>query len=144
MEKNFEYFGLFIDDNTFKQETINFFNNILLKDKRQIKNFYFDHCTLLHKSQLKDNEELYYYLENNLGKQVMIQLVAIGENDKVLAYKVALPNNFCVNCANKIPHITVLTFKNEKPVDSNGITEWKGIYPVNVMTTLRKVSYSNK
>lgn len=144
MEKNFEYFGLFIDSDIFKQETINFFNDILLKDRRQIKKFYFNHCTLLHKSQLKGNEELYHYLENNLGKQVMIQLVAIGKNDKVLAYKVSLPNNFCVNCANKIPHITVLTFKKGKPVDSNDITEWKEIYPVNVMTTLRRVSYSNK
>lgn len=144
MEKNFEYFGLFIDSDIFKQETIDFFNDILLKDRRQIKKFYFDHCTLLHKSQLEGNEELYHYLENNLGKQVMIQLVAIGKNDKVLAYKVSLPNNFCANCANKIPHITVLTFKKGKPVDSNDITEWKEIYPVNVMTTLRRVSYSNK
>lgn len=144
MEKNFEYFGLFIDDENFKQEIINFFDKVLFEDNRIINKFYFEHCTLLHKNQLKDNEELYYYLENNLGKQVMIQLIAIGEDDKVLAYKVALPDNFCADCVNEIPHITVLTFLNGKPVDSNNIKEWKEIYPINVITTLRKVSYSNK
>lgn len=39
-------------------------------------------------------------------------------------------------CANEIPHVTICTFNDGKPVDSNNITEWKDIEPIIVNTKL--------
>lgn len=45
------------------------------------------------------------------------------------------PSNLC---ANKIPHITICTFRGGMPKDSNNITEWKDIEPITVEVKLEK------
>ena len=52
-----------------------------------------------------------------------------------MAFKV---NIFPLVSVNKIPHITICTFNDGKPVDSNMITEWKDIEPITVEVKLEK------
>lgn len=134
--KDFQYYGLFLSTDTknilMDTLTDNIDYNIALDVADRI---FIDHCTLLHKSQLEGNEDLRVYLESNLGKSVSIRLVAVGISDKAMAFKVGGVDDIC---ANKVPHITISTFKGGKPVDSNKITNWTYIEPVIVNTVLKK------
>lgn len=134
--KDFQYFGLFLDDNT-RDKLASFIrteiNSSIIDEADKV---FLDHCTLLHKSQLHGNSELYSYLESLMGKEIPIKLVALGMSDKAFAFKVLLPVNGM--CANTIPHITIATYKGGKPVDSNSITDWERISPIEVTTTVGK------
>ena len=133
---NFHYFGLFLGTNT---------KNVLMDGLTDIIDYnialgvadriFIDHCTLLHKSQLKGNEELQSYLESNLGKSISIKLEAIGISDKAMAFKVEGVDNIC---ANEVPHITIATFRGGNPVDSNKIINWTCIEPVVITAKLEK------
>ena len=133
---NFHYFGLFLSTNTknvlMNDLTDNIDYNIALGVADRI---FIDHCTLLHKSQLKGNEELQSYLESNLGKSISIKLVAVGVSDKAMAFKVEGVDNIC---ANEVPHITIATFRGGNPVDSNKIINWTCIEPVVITAKLEK------
>lgn len=133
---NFHYFGLFLDTDTknmlMDTLTDNIDYNIALGVADRI---FIDHCTLLHKSQLEGNEELQSYLESNLGKSISIKLVAVGVSDKAMAFKVEGVGNIC---ANKVPHITIATFRGGNPVDSNKIINWTCIEPVVITAKLEK------
>ena len=133
---NFHYFGLFLSTNTknvlMNDLTDNIDYNIALGVADRI---FIDHCTLLHKSQLKGNEELQSYLESNLGKSISIKLEAIGISDKAMAFKVEGVDNIC---ANEVPHITIATFRGGNPVDSNKIINWTCIEPVVIIAKLEK------
>ena len=130
--KNYQYYGLFLDIDTKNMLMDNLTDNI---DYNVADRILIDHCTLLHKSQLKGNEELQSYLESNLGKSISIRLVAVGISDKAMAFKVEGVDNIC---ANKVPHITIATFRGGNPVDSNRIINWRCIEPIIVNTRLRK------
>lgn len=127
---DFQYYGLFLSELT-RSGLISFIkkeiNNSIIDDAEKVL---LDHCTLLHKSQLHGNSELFSYLESQRGRTIAIKLVALGMSDKAFAFKVALP--MCGICANKIPHITIATYRGGKPVDSNFITEWEPITPIEV------------
>lgn len=133
--KDFQYFGLFLDTDTKNRlmdiltDDIDFNISLGVADRILI-----DHCTLLHKSQLHGMSELYSYLESRLSNTVKIQLVAVGTSDKAMAFKVKLPIP-CI-CVNDIPHITIATFRGGKPVDSNNITHWRAIEPIEIMSVL--------
>lgn len=137
ISNNYIYVGLFLTDRSKKKvkELINsmpkyeeLFNNA---NKVFIK-----HCTLLHRNQEKDNRQVFeslskLYLPKPLDGKYKIAMVAthIGYLDgKVMAIKV----KHNMPCANKIPHITICTFGDGKPFDSNKITEWhkldKGLF----------------
>lgn len=133
---NFQYFGLFLSKDT---------RNMLLSLIRteisssiidDAEKIFLDHCTLLHKSQLHGNSELYSYLESQVGEQITIKLTALGMSEKAFAFKVALPI-FGI-CANKTPHITIATYRGGKPVDSNSITEWETIIPIEIPVKFEK------
>lgn len=134
---NFQYFGLFLDEET-KKGLLDVFLTYLEDNsiKCLLDKSYIDHCTLLHVSQLHDNQVFYDYLNTRVGEKFSIVINGIGISNKAAAFKVA---DYSVVCANKIPHITVATFNGGKPVDSNNITEWKDIEPIIIKTTLKKV-----
>lgn len=139
--KNFEYIGLFLteESKTKLKEWLWLndydFNNDLIKGTLP-KNWYLDHCTLLHRSQLTwDNSNLHDFLIDKLHEDFEIKIIGIGISDKAMAFKV---NIFPLVSVNKIPHITICTFNGGKPVDSNMITEWKDIEPITVEVKLEK------
>lgn len=136
--KNFQYFGLFLDEET-KKGLLDVFLTYLEEDNSieyLMDKIYIDHCTLLHISQLHDNSEIYNYLNDRIGEKYEIVINGIGISDKAVAFRVA---EYSVVCVNEIPHITIATFNGGKPVDSNNITEWKDIEPIIIKTTLKKV-----
>ena len=132
--ENYQYYGLFLGTGTKNMLMDNLTDNIGIA-LGVTDRIFMDHCTLLHKSQLKGNEELQSYLESNLGKSINIRLVAVGTSDKAMAFKVEGVDNIC---ANEVPHITIATFRGGNPVDSNEITNWKDIKPIVVTVKLEK------
>lgn len=131
--KDYIYYGLFLDENEKIRvkdyiRHIDGYNQLFENCKKE----YLDNCTLLHCSQEdkypKIKDEL-IELEKNLEKYgkdrysaVMMKVTHIGYlADKVMAIKV---NPFDFPCANDTPHITICTFGDGKPVDSNKITDW--------------------
>ena len=135
--KDFNYFGLFLDEET-KKGLLDVFNTYLEDNSVEcsLDKIYIDHCTLLHVSQLHDNQVFYDYLNARVGEKFSIIIHGIGISDKAAAFKIV---DYSVVCANKIPHITIATFNGGKPVNSNNITEWKDIEPIVIETTLKKV-----
>lgn len=135
---NFQYFGLFLDEET-KKGLLDVFLTYLEEGNSigyLMNKIHLDHCTLLHVSQLHGNSEIYNYLNDRIGEKYEIVINGIGISDKAVAFRVA---EYSVVCVNEIPHITIATFNSGKPVDSNNIKEWKGIEPIIIKTTLKKV-----
>lgn len=135
---NFQYFGLFLDEET-KKGLLDVFLTYLEEGNSigyLMNKIYLDHCTLLHVSQLHGNSEIYNYLNDRIGEKYEIVINGIGISDKAAAFRVA---EYSVVCVNEIPHITIATFNGGKPVDSNNIKEWKDIEPIIIKTTLKKV-----
>ena len=119
----------------------------------KINRVYLDHCTLLHiaqydKDSLTDNlikSRLDLALKDNRVK-ANLNIPHIGISNKVAAFKVSLQDSefdmcsLTLLCANKIPHITICTFNDGKPVDSNYITKWYDLdEPIEIETTLKRV-----
>jgi len=159
--EDYEYYGLFItkkDTHRLNEWLWNNgydWDNDIMKAANNSKIEY--HCTLLHKSQENDNIELEQLLNTVYAKQLysnsnhfeILRIDAIGHNDKALAFRVKpiyiskhienIPTKLVDLCANTTPHITICTFGDGKPKDSNTITEWTTIDPIVVMGELRRV-----
>lgn len=133
---NFHYFGLFLDTDTKNRLmdilTDNIDYNIALNVADRI---FIDHCTLLHVSQLHGNSEIYNYLKGYVGEEFQIVINGVGISGKAMAFRV---DKKSVVCVNDIPHITIATFREGKPVDSNKITNWKNIEPIIINVKLEK------
>lgn len=134
---NFHYFGLFLDTDTKNRLmdilTDNIDYNIALNVADKI---FIDHCTLLHASQLHGNSEIYNYLKGYVGEKFQIVINGVGISDKAMAFRV---DEKSVVCVNDIPHITIATFREGKPVDSNEITNWEAFGPIVINAELKKV-----
>lgn len=149
MNNDWIYYGLFLTNKS-RENLIKYLksDNVpeevakILKDNN-VK-LIIDHCTLLHISQIKDNIKLSSYL-NELYKHsgnyfIPIGITAIGYSDKAVAFKCILPLFKEMNiCANKIPHITICTLNDGKPVDSNNITNWIKIDFIYVYSNISRV-----
>lgn len=111
----FTYIGLFLDSEQKEQLKETFFNLIPLESK-----LYLDHCTILHKKQMDNSksQEIIDYIINSFDEKEKIKITHIGMSYKAIAFKIAIN----VPCANDIPHITICTMNDGKPVDSNYIT----------------------
>ena len=125
----FEYIGLFLT-----KESRNKLLDLLPPFEGKM---YLDHCTLLHKSQngKAKAETIMRAFEFHGGKKFLVNIVAIGWNDKAMAFK-CVPS--WLSCMNKTPHITIRTFSDGNPVDSNAIEKWIDIIPVIVEANLDK------
>lgn len=99
------------------------------------------HCTLLHVSQTKDESPIVdrvnkFIESNDPSKLHEIKLTHIGFSNKAMAFKVDLND---IPCANENPHITICTYNNGSPRDSNYIENWVEIKPHIVNTILNKI-----
>lgn len=142
----FLYFGLFLTKSSkqilekYLTEDENVSN--WCKNHKVVKG-YLEHCTLFYNSNLNPQTKFDYETLNKLCEKkddfILLRIVEIGCSDKAMAFKVEILNSF-VTCQNKNPHITIFTFDDGKPFDSNKIENW---IPVErkmiVTTTLRKV-----
>lgn len=143
--KDFEYYGLFLPEESKTKlkawlwEHNYDFNNDIIKGALPC-NWYLDHCTLLHKSQVLTHPQLRDTLEVALeycnNTKGTLEINGIGVSDKAMAFRVNLSKELC---ANKIPHVTICTFNSGKPVDSNNITEWNDIELIRVKVKLKRV-----
>lgn len=134
MEKDYIFYGLFLKDED-RNLLINFISNN--KSLPHVDNFILEHCTLLHYSQEENNTNIKTFCECCIDTEFVLKIVAIGVSDKVMAFKVEIPG---ISCANKNPHITICTFKNGKPVDSNKINNFQYcIEPIELNVILKKI-----
>lgn len=127
---DFEYIGLFLTP-----ESREFLLGLIPEMRGQ--RIFLDHCTLLHRSNLTNPmaDLVLSAYEGNAGHEFVINITHIGWNDKALAFK-CQPS--WLPCVNKQPHITIATFGDGKPVDSNSITEWLKLENIRVRGTLEK------
>ena len=132
INSNYIYVGLFLTDRS--KEKVKELINSMPKYKELFNNtnkVFIDHCTLLHRNQEKDNRQVFerlskLYLTKPLDGEYKSAMVAthIGFLEgKAMAIKVVLSGN--IPCSNKTPHITICTFGDGKPFDSNNITNWE-------------------
>lgn len=119
----------------------------------KINRVYLDHCTLLHIAQYDKNSFTDNLIKSRLDLALAdnrvkanLNITHIGISDKAVAFKVSLQDSefdmcsLTLLCANKIPHITICTFNDGKPVDSNYITKWYDLdEPIEIETTLKRV-----
>lgn len=147
MKDNYIYYGIFLtaesrDKIIYEVSNMEFYNELMKRSSRMLV----DHCTLLYHSQEKNYpsvKEQLVRIENNMAgmaTELIPMLVnRIGYlNNKVMAVGVDLKNT--IPCANVYPHITICTFADGKPVDSNDIIAWNEIeYPFYVYGEFRKV-----
>ena len=137
--ENFIYFSLVL--NTISETNLRIFlsNNEDIQDiiqKRGLVNVNFIHnlhCTLFHKnhkfSNEKIKEEFYKTFKKNFeqekGKLYSIRVVGWGYNNHTLALLIEKNSIDLPRLENHIYHITVCTFENGKPYESNYILNWR-------------------
>lgn len=159
MEK-WQYYGLFLTKDS-RIKLLDFLRSdkcpiqitLAVHYASQDNRVYMNHCTLLHIAQydkdlFTDNlikARLDLALEDNRVK-ANLNITHIGVSDKAIAFKVSLLDNefgvgsFTLLCANEIPHITICTSKEGKPVDSNNITKWYNLDElIEIETILKRV-----
>lgn len=133
----FNYFGLFLDNkdrdillNTVPENYKKYFSDATI---------YLDHCTIVHHTQLNTElgKAIYDNCQEFQGYYYKITILAIGKSDKAMAFAVSLDTPSC----NKFPHITIATFNGGTPKDSNDITEWESIDPIEIKGQLRRIDY---
>lgn len=119
MKKNFEYYGLFLTD-----ESKSTLDKWLVKNGYEISGKkYLDHCTLMHRSDDLDLSLIKLY-DSYEGLRFFMLVTGIGISDKAMAFRVSL----IMPCSSKrIPHITICTIGDGKPYDSNFIPNWTRI-----------------
>lgn len=148
---NWQFYGLFLDKES-RDKLISFLQNskwgYLFEETSKV---YLDHCTLLHKNNYNDllihriiKNKLDELISNNTIKVTLV-IKHIGISEKALAFGVKFKDNdanissFHLLCLNEHPHITIGTFSNGKPVESNYIKKWVGIKPIEVKTILKRI-----
>ena len=92
---------------------------------------YCDHMTVVYNDGGMEAMHQYVQYYRRTGETVALRVEEIGVSENCVAVKVSgFPSN------NRIPHITVATAPNAKPVMSNQITQWKKIAPITLEATL--------
>lgn len=157
--KKWQYYGLFLTKDS-RIKLLDFLRSdkcpiqitLAVHYASQDNRVHMDHCTLLHIAQYdKDSftdilikARLDLALEDSRVK-AKLNITHIGVSDKAIAFKVSLLDNefevdsFTLLCVNEIPHITICTLNDGKPVDSNNITKWYPLDEPIVIDTILKL-----
>lgn len=109
--------------------------NILMFNKNEKLNKYLHHCTLFHKyNKTPISEELRNYLYNKINEEwekglkenYKIKVIGYGytEDKKAVAFKIDEESIKFPKVLNHIYHITIFTFGDTKPYESNKIKNW--------------------
>lgn len=146
---DFIYFSLFLIDKDIERLK-QIANNIAPKQMSEASKIYLEHITLLHKNDKRSNAiklQMYcllnYIFEHFIGETYEVTVTHIGFNQKAMAFKVELPDGF-PTFLHKTYHITIATFGNNKPVESNNIINWHKLFePIIVTTILTKTIHEN-
>lgn len=152
MEK-WQYYGLFLD--TVSRYKLQLFLESSKWDYlyEEASRVILTNCTLLHTAQYDKNSFTDNLIKSRLDLALAdnkvkanLNIPQIGISDKAATFKVSLQDSefdmcsLTLLCANKIPHITICTFNDGKPVDSNNITKWYDLNePIEIETTLKRV-----
>ena len=124
METKWIYFGVFIDEYA-KLKILQLLqdNNITIPDgwKR-----YIHHMTIAFNNGSNEAEMLKKRYADAFGEYIKLRIDGIGISNDAIAVRVTW--NYPI--ANKIPHITVATPPDGKPVNSNKITKWLDVSPI--------------
>lgn len=115
MEEKFDYYALFLDE-----DTRTFLLEKVLRAIPHDWTVYLWHCTILHYSDTK-NLKFLPLLDALLEESVEMEVIGIGKNDDVMAFRVNAPS------FNDFPHITIAVAPGHKPAESNNITSWQMI-----------------
>ena len=130
---NWQYYGVFLDDKS--QSIINReFRDLIPSDWKK----YADHITVQYNDYSQDAISKGRALSSELGHEYSAQIVAVGKTDTAIALKVE-----GIETANKIAHITLAVSPEGRPVDSNKITEWNPVGPIEINGALG-LSYKGK
>jgi hypothetical protein len=129
---NWIYFGVFLDKNSkikildvIKQHKVNIPTDWKL---------FCHHMTIAFNNGSDLSKQLLKHYERHLNKSMTLVINGIGISDDAIAVRVKYDGPI----ANKIPHITIATPKNGKPVNSNYITQWIDIKPYNISGTFEQ------
>ena len=113
---NWIYFGIFLNDDSKK--------NLYRATKEFIPDnnwkIFCHHMTIAFNNRSQEAQELFHQYQPMFNKQESLVATHIGISEDAIAVKV----NFNGPTANKIPHITIATPQNGKPVNSNYIQHW--------------------
>lgn len=101
-----------------------------------LQRVYCHHHTLMHKNN--HNPYVEKYLRNELDNMVTLKVTHIGYDDKAMAFRLERGWFISQMCTNEIPHITIGTFTNGSPVDSNYINFWKELEKPIIVTGIIK------
>ena len=115
-ENKWIYFGAFLDDESVQK--LKLLSNDYVKNKSW--KLFCHHMTIAFNNHTLQATELYDYYKLHFGKKVKLVATQIGISDDAIAVKIEYKGKI----ANKIPHITLATPANGKPVNSNYITDW--------------------
>lgn len=137
--KTFLYAGFFISSNADKDKL----NTVLPAYQIKLKNpnwkVYLDHCTMLfndgHLDDNKSKQILNFLLNTPPNTHVPLIVDGIGRYHDVIAFRVKKTDIISKLVKNRQPHITyMLNPSRNKPVDSNKITDWFDITPIEIDT----------
>ena len=120
MKSKVIYFGVFIFYNEYSKLAILKLlqdNNVKLPKGWKLYNH---HMTIAFNNGSTEFDNLYNKYKDGFGQNVRLKIDGIGVSDDAIAVRV----NWKYPIANKIPHITVATPPDGKPVNSNKITNW--------------------
>lgn len=120
---NWIYFGVFLDKNS-SEYILNKVGEYVPENWK----LFCHHMTIAFNNKTENVENLYQTYKERFGEQVNLTITELGISDDAIAVKV----NYDGEIMNDIPHITVATPLNGKPVNSNFIRKWKPIEPFNV------------
>ena len=130
---NWQYYGVFLDDRSQSVIEREFRDLIPSGWKKHA-----DHITVQYNDYSQDAITKGRALSSKLGYDYSARIVAVGKSDTAIALKVE-----GVETANKIAHITLAVSPEGKPVDSNKITEWTPVNPIEISGVLG-LSYKGK
>ena len=122
------YFGVFLNEvSKFRNLKALQDNGIIIPDDWKMFNH---HMTIAFNDGSEKNQKLYDAYSSFFGTTKKLTIDGIGISDDAIAVRVNYGNILPI--ANKIPHITIATPHNGKPVNSNKITKWVDIEPYTI------------
>lgn len=138
-KNTFIYLGLFLNESVraiLTDVAITHMPTILFKNNCKM---HLSHLTLLFKSDVntEKGQNIIKMAESFNNSPVSLKIIEIGSSDKCMAFKIEKTPWLEKYCMNATPHITICTYNDGKPVDSNRITDWKKIEPVYCTATMK-------
>ena len=139
MNSNWIYFGVFLDEKS-RNKLFQLTDKLIGNEIDNTWKKYCHHMTIAFNNGSENVRSLYEMYEPYFGFEMELLATHIGFSDDAIAVSV----EFDGITNNKIPHITLATPQNGKPVNSNYITKWKKmINPIHLTGVLKSFNKKN-